>query len=74
MTNTVIVIPQQLCDTALEIRMQLAQAELERVLADKSTLPANWTVTQITDTKIRVNALSESGEICHWILDVGADT
>lgn len=74
MTNTVIVIPQQVCDTALEIRMRLAQSELERVLADKATLPENWTVTQITNTKIRVNALSPDGEMCHWILDVGADT
>lgn len=74
MTNTIIVIPQQVCDTALEIRIRLAQSELERVLADKATLPENWTVTQITDTKIRVNALSPDGEMCHWILDVGADT
>ena len=58
----------------LSAELALAKMELARLQSDKDSLPEGWNCTQISENRIRINALSTTGDQCYWILDTEGNT
>lgn len=55
-------------------KLAVLQEDYDRLLSDKQSLPQGWQCTVISENRIRINALSQNGDQCHWVLDTGMDT
>ena len=58
----------------LMARLALLQAENIRIRMDKDSLPPGWHAVSIDDHTIRINALDDNVNHCHWIQCTESDT
>jgi len=58
----------------LAAKVYMLENELERLKADKDSLPQGWHAVRIDTNTIRINALDDEGNHCHWILCTRSDT
>jgi hypothetical protein len=58
----------------LAAQLYMVQCELDRIKADKDSLPPGWHAVSIDDHTVRINALDDNGNQCHWILCTESDT
>ena len=58
----------------LAAQLHLANCEIARLKLDKDSLPPGWHAVRIDDHTVRINALDDNGNHCHWILCTESDT
>lgn len=58
---------ESLLSGALQVSSLIAENQRMRDAMDR--LPEGWSVTKISETKVRIDAMTTDGVMCHWILD-----
>jgi hypothetical protein len=72
-THTLATDPEAEC-IMLMARLALLQAENIRLSMDKDSLPPGWHAVRIDDNTVRINAIDDNGNYCHWILCTESNT